>query len=212
MLLPNRAYNATLSSCISSLIAPRFSSRPLTSLSMFSVDADNSSSTSGCGNDMKQSPILYLYHGRKMIANYEIDRPLDQRWNKRTELSRPHRRAPVRWRSLPNPPFPSIETQSAGASPVKIGSLTCLFFSSCSSPVSFWWRVLNLLIFSWSSRRTSISSPPVEASSSFVSCPSLEMHSREAPRRWNTIRRCMFRALRLGHLVLSVRPDRISVT
>jgi hypothetical protein len=44
-----------------------------------------------------------------------------------------------------------------------------------------------------------------------VSCSSLEMHSREVLWRWNTIRRCMFRALRLGHLVLSARPARINV-
>lgn len=50
-----------------------------------------------------------------------------------------------------------------------ITALTILARSSSSRFVSFWCKELNLLIFSWSSRRTSISSLPAEASSSFVS-------------------------------------------
>lgn len=58
ILLPNLAYNSTLSCVISSLIVLSFSSTNITSSSMFSVDFVRSSCTSGSGNEMNESPIL----------------------------------------------------------------------------------------------------------------------------------------------------------
>lgn len=46
---------------------------------------------------------------------------------------------------------------------------TALVFNSSSNNISRWWSLLNLLILSWSSRRTSVSSAPTAASSSFES-------------------------------------------
>jgi hypothetical protein len=60
ILRPNRAYSSTFNSCISSLIVPSFSSSAVTSPSIFSVDVESISWTSGSGRDMNESPILYL--------------------------------------------------------------------------------------------------------------------------------------------------------
>lgn len=60
MLRPNRAYNSTFRSFCSSLIVPSFSSNAATSSSIFAVDVDSISCTSGSGNETNESPILYL--------------------------------------------------------------------------------------------------------------------------------------------------------
>lgn len=60
MLLPNLAYNATLSCSISSRTELSLSSTPDTDSSIFSVEEASISCTSGNGSEMKVSPTLYL--------------------------------------------------------------------------------------------------------------------------------------------------------
>ena len=67
ILRPNLAYNWTFNCDISSLMVLNFSSTTAVSSSIFVVDVDNSSWTSGKGNEMKESPILYLTNGKRVL-------------------------------------------------------------------------------------------------------------------------------------------------
>lgn len=160
MLRPKRPYRAFLSSPISSWMPSSFVLSESTSASSVSVDEPRSSRTWGCGNDTKQSPILYLFNvskpvrhklQHKMIVASNMGRLL-------TVLSLPHPRVRVRQRFLQDPPSPSVYVYTfvSGASQ-KIWqgdtnsdfvSRTIFARSSSSSISSFWCRELNRLIFS----------------------------------------------------------------
>lgn len=60
ILRPNRAYNATLRDCISSLSSANWSSSLETSASICSVDVESMDCASGRGSWKNESPILYL--------------------------------------------------------------------------------------------------------------------------------------------------------
>ncbi len=77
-------------------------------------------------------------------------------------------------------------------------NLTALVFKSSSRKVSRWCNRLNRLILSWSSRRTSRSSWPIDASSSLESCERIirviefrTMHPFLSKGKSRTIRRCI---------------------
>jgi hypothetical protein len=159
MLRPNLAYNSTFNCVISSLIVLSFSSSAVTSSSILLVDVVNNSCTSGSGRLMKESPILYLpsvsyCEGKKNAM--------------RTVFCRPHLPIPVHSRCHPGLLFLSIESSARRLS-YRFSKLTCFAFNSSSRFNSRWCSLLNLLILSWSSLRTSTSSPPAAASSSLES-------------------------------------------
>jgi hypothetical protein len=68
ILRPNRAYNSTFNSVCSSLMVPSFSSNAVTSSSIFAVEVESISWTSGRGRETKESPILYLTEVSKMLC------------------------------------------------------------------------------------------------------------------------------------------------
>lgn len=90
-----------------------------------------------------------------------------------TESSHPHLPVLVRWKHRPGPPSLSAgEVSDENRVPCAdfVAEHTCFALRSSSIPISRWWRRLNLLILSWSSLRTSTSSPAAFASSSLESC------------------------------------------
>jgi hypothetical protein len=110
MLRPNRAYNSTFNSFCSSLMVLSFSSNATTSSSIFAVDVESISWTSGRGNETNESPILYLA---------KVNGPLcrcTEGSMQRTESCHPHPPAPthlIRRRGPLSPSVASIQLDTA---------------------------------------------------------------------------------------------------
>lgn len=124
-----------------------------------------------------------LYHQTSTIAECIVGR--------HTVPTHPHPPTPTHSKSLLDPPYLSnkaartqISTQfhKKEMKSIKLSNVvkynsavkertkhTCFASNWSCSIDSRWCNLLNLLIFSWSSRRTSVSSPPVATSSSFES-------------------------------------------
>lgn len=91
-----------------------------------------------------------------------------------TEPSHPHLPAPIHWKPLRGLPFLSVREHQSCYRPQdhSFGSHTARLFRSSSNNISRWCNRLNLLILSWSSRRTSKSPFSAAASSSRDNCQS----------------------------------------
>lgn len=121
MLRPNRAYSATFSCCISSRSSPMESSSLVTSVSIFSVDAESIPCASDRGSWKNESPILYLdgavsddlfsFLPNPPRRGYKKGKGKKKRDRKRVFLTAQahlHQQVPIPLKPLPSPPYPSV--------------------------------------------------------------------------------------------------------
>ena len=99
MLFPNLAYNSTFKDSISSRTVLSLLSIVETDSSILAVDELSISCTSGNGNDMNVSPILYLWlHQQETSTTLRPGH---------TGFCPLHQPTPVRSKALPSLPYPS---------------------------------------------------------------------------------------------------------